>query len=178
MTKLSSYFFSFLFVSACSNSNADKKAVVYNSDTVSMLKNDTVPIAKKIANNSLKLDNIDKENPNNLTVDEDYIQKATVSKSDSSIWLTANMKLDHRIFGYDKPDTTSRKMILISIFTNDVEGNPFKCPFGSYYQTSDMTDMEIKYVCKDGKFIKANVFKNSVLQGTVYIDKKWIEFEE
>jgi hypothetical protein len=128
--------------------------------------------------NSDKLDTIDKANLNSIVVNEDYIQKATVSKSDSSIWLTANMKLDHRIFGFGKPDTTSRKMILISIFTNDVEGNPFKCPFGSYYQTSDFNNMELKYVSTEGSFIKANIFKNDSLQGSVYIDKKWIEFEE
>lgn len=163
---------------SCDNSKTDKTSVQISSDTLNLSKADTVPSTKEVVNSSDKLDSVNKANSNTITVDEDNIQKASVSKSDSSIWLTANMKLDHRIFGYEKPDTSSRKMILISIFTNDVEGNPFKCPFGSYYQTSDMTDMEIKYVSTEGKFIKVNVFRNAVLQGTVYIDKKWIEFEE
>jgi hypothetical protein len=41
-----------------------------------------------------------------------------------------------------------------------------------------MPDMELKYVSTEGNFIKANIFKNNTLEGTVYIDKKWIEFEK
>jgi len=178
MSKFNFYLFLLLFFIGCDNSNTGKISKRNNNDTLSLSKRDTVPAAKEVANGSDKVDSVDKTNSNTITVNEDNIQKALVSKSDSSIGLTANMKLDYRIFGYEKPDTTSRKMILISIFTSDVEGNPFKCPFGSYYQTSDMTDMEIKYVSIEDKFIKANVLKNSVLQETVYIDKKWIEFEE
>jgi hypothetical protein len=113
-----------------------------------------------------------------IATDAAHVQKAVVSESDSLIWLTANMKLDHRIFGYDKPDTSSKKMILISIFTDDVEGNPFNCPFGSYYQSSNMIDMELKYISTEGQFIKANIIRNDTVEGTVYIDKRWIEFEE
>lgn len=103
--------------------------------------------------------------------------QATVSQRDSSIILTANMKLDHKIFGYDKSDRNSQKIILISIFTNDVEGNPFKCPSGAYYQTSDMTNMELKYVSTEMQYIKANVIKTDNIQRTVYFDKKWIKFD-
>lgn len=108
----------------------------------------------------------------------DYNQKATVSKKDSTIRLTANMKRDHRIFGYLKPDTNSKKMILISIFTNDVKGNPFNCPFGSYYQTSDMKGMIIKFVSKEGLFIKGKIVKKDSSGTQIYILEKWIEFEE
>ncbi len=178
MSKSTFYlFFYFLFIS-CNSSHTNENIVRNSSDTLGLLKADTVLAAKKVARSSNMIDSMDKANSSTITDAEDNIQKASVSGSDSSIWLTANMKLDHRIFGYEKPDTASRKMILISIFTNDVEGNPFKCPFGSYYETGDMTDMQIKYVSTEGKFIKANVFKNNALQGTVYMDKKWIEFEE
>ena len=109
---------------------------------------------------------------------DDYNQKATVSKDDSTIWLTANMKRDHRIFGYIKPDTNSKKMILISIFTNDVKGNPFSCPFGSYYQTSDMKNMSLKFVSKEGSFIKAKIVKKDSTDTQIFILRKWIEFEK
>lgn len=38
-------------------------------------------------------------------------------EKDSTMWLTADIKLDHRIFGYERPDTTSGKLILLSVFT-------------------------------------------------------------
>ena len=72
--------------------------------------------------------------------------KATISKADSIISLTANIRRDPRIFGYQKPDINSKKMILLSVFTKDVEGNPFKCAYGSYYQTSNMKSMDIKFL--------------------------------
>ncbi len=109
---------------------------------------------------------------------QDYNQKATVSKEDSIIWLIANIKRDHRIFGYIKPDTNSKKMILISIFTNDIKGNPFNCPLGSYYQTSDMTDMIIKFVSKKGSFIKAKIERRDSADTQIFILRKWIEFEK
>ncbi|MEX6690096.1 hypothetical protein QTN47_21485 [Danxiaibacter flavus] len=170
--------FAFLFLIGCNNSSADSTNAANHNDSSKISKGNTGDIVKEVANSSNKPDSTDNTSSNAVAFDEAYIQKAIVSKIDSSIWLTANMKLDHRIFGYEKPDTTSRKMILISIFTNDVEGNPFKCPFGSYYQTSNMTDMEIKYVSTEGIFIKASVFKKNEFQGAVYMDKKFIEFEE
>jgi len=172
-------FLALLFLFSCSNSNADKKTATNISDTIKVSKTDTVPTAKEISSVSTRIDSIDKSNSSTIAADDKkYIQKAMVSKSDSLIWLTANMKLDHRIFGYEKPDTASRKMILISIFTNDVEGNPFKCPFGSYYQTSNMENIRLKYVSQQGQFIKANVINSDTIQGSVYIEKKWIEFDE
>ena len=104
--------------------------------------------------------------------------KAIVSNSDSTILLTPNIRREHRIFGYAKPDTNSKKMILLSVFTKDVKGNPFNCPYGSYYQTSDMENMKIKFISKNGVFIKALIIKNNSAAATIYILKKWIEFEK
>lgn len=168
-----------LLLISCGNSSLDKTTLTKTSDSSVISKSDTIPITKETVSVSTKPDSIDKVNSNTISTDgKNYIGKATISKSDSTIWLTADMKLDYRIFGYDKPDITSRKMILLSIFTSDVKGNPFKCPFGSYYQSIDMTDMELKYISTVGNFIKVNILKNGAIQGIVYIDKKWIEFEE
>jgi hypothetical protein len=104
--------------------------------------------------------------------------KATVSKTDSIISLFANIRRDHRIFGYLKPDTASKKMILLSVFTSDVEGNPFKCLYGAYYQTGNMKNMDIKFLGNKGAFIKASVIKNDTTAGLIYILRKWINFEK
>lgn len=104
--------------------------------------------------------------------------KATVSKTDSTIDLTANMRFDHRIFGYSRPDTGSKKMILLSVFTNDVEGNPYNCTYGSYYQTSGMKNMKLKFISKNGGFIKAAIIKKDSRTAIIYILNKWIAFEK
>ena len=106
------------------------------------------------------------------------ILKAVVSKSDSIISITANIRRDYRIFGYKKPDTSSKKLILFSVFTNDVENNLFKCPYGSYYQTSSMQNMKIKFLAKNGLFIKAAIIKDNATSEIIYFLKKWIDFEK
>ena len=110
-------------------------------------------------------------------ISEDQLNKAEVSMKDSLIRLAANMRLDHRIFGYEKPDTNSRKMILLSIFTSDVKGNPYQCPYGSFYETNEMDGLKLKFISDGDKFIEVNVKKEEVVLGKVFIDKKWIEFE-
>ena len=106
------------------------------------------------------------------------INKLSVAKSDSSLWLIARMQLDHRIFGYAKPDTNSQKLILLSIFTNDVKDNPYKCPFGSYYETSGMENIKLKFLEKKKWFIKAEIIENDSAKTPVYFLKKWVEFEK
>ena len=108
-------------------------------------------------------------------LDEDHLEKMMVTKETGGMWLTANIRLDWRIFGYNKPDSTSKKMMLLSVFTSDVEGNPYNCPYGSYYETGDHIDL--KYIATEGAFIKANIITTDSQKGTVYIDKKWVEFE-
>jgi hypothetical protein len=41
-----------------------------------------------------------------------------------------------------------------------------------------MPDMKLKYVSTEENFIRAGVLKNDTIKGTVYIEKKWIEFEK
>jgi len=109
-------------------------------------------------------------------IDEEFTQKATVNKNDSTIWIQVNMRLDHRIFGYEKPDVKSKKMILYSIFTDDVEGNPFQCPYGAYYDTTRYQDMILKFQENIGDFAKVKIITDEA-QHTVYFEKKWLEFE-
>ena len=112
-----------------------------------------------------------------VKVDLDNITKAIILK-DSTIFLHANIRKDHRIFGYAKPYLDSQKLILISVFTSDVKDNPFNCQFGAYYDTSGMKDMELKYVGMRGDFIEANIVQYDTSSTPTYIEKIWIEFDE
>lgn len=111
--------------------------------------------------------------------DEDYLTKATVSLStgDSTIDLVANIRKDHRIFGYAKPDTNSERLLVLSVFTDDVENNRHKCRLGAYYQTSGMEDLRLKYILRTKDFIKAEAIDKSGGITPLYFEAKWIEFE-
>lgn len=138
--------------------------------------------AHATAQTASQLQTIDRENAGIIRRDgEQFTAKATVSRQDSIITLSSGLGpgyKDFRIFGYERPDSNSRKMILISIFTSDVKNNPFHCPFGAYYQTFEMENMQLKYIGKTGPYIKARVIKNGRRQATVFILRRWIRFEQ
>ena len=85
------------------------------------------------------------------------------------------MKKDHRIFGYEKPNLASKKLLLFSIFTNDVSDNPFGFPLGAYYDTMEV-QFSIKYLNDDGNFIKTILLEEGK-QTIIYFDKKWIQLD-
>lgn len=126
---------------------------------------------------SQKVDSIDKSNRESIETLGNNITLAYVYSKDSSITLVANIRADYRIFGYSKPSIKSEKLLLLSIYTSDVEGNPFRCKFGAYYETSDMKNLDLKYRETSGDFIKAVVIDNRKKETLVYFEKKWIEFE-
>ncbi len=121
----------------------------------------------------------------NLQLDEANLQKIVVYRRDGAMWITGNIRMDYRIVGYAQPDTTSKKMILLSVFTKEVEGNPLGCPYGSYYDCRGVNDngLDLKYVGDAGEFINANIIESNSLSGSVsikgvvYIEKKWVDFE-
>lgn len=171
-----SYLIALFALHSCNN--PDTKAITQDkTDSISIPKKDSTVAPKKDSTPALPV-NTAPGGPGSIPIDENYILRATVSKEDSSLWITPSMRHDHRIFGYEKPDTASRKMILLSIFTNDVKDNPFHCPYGAYYGTGDMTDMKLKYASTAGRFIRVDIIKDNKPADKVYMERKWIEFEK
>ena len=84
----------------------------------------------------------------------DKVTKANISLVDSTFALRADMRKDHRIIGHAKPDINSQRLIIFSIFTDDVENNPFKCELGAYYDTEEMENIKLKFVENDSDFVK------------------------
>ena len=137
-----------------------------------MVKPDSIPVQKTVKNDTIR-------NEKDTQMSEAFFQKAMINLSDSSLTVYGDIKADYRIFGYQKSDTNSRKMILFSVFTSDVEKNPYKCPFGAYYSSGAMQDTKIKYVRKAGAFVEAHLIKDTDIKPTaIYILKDWVEFEE
>lgn len=126
-----------------------------------------------------QLDSIDKENNESIVAAGEDINKAFVSlnSGDSTIHLNDSKWQDHRIFGYAAPDTQSERLLLLSIFTNDVENNPFGCKLGAYYDTGGMDNLTLKYSATVGNFVKALAIDKANNSTTIYFEKKWIEIE-
>lgn len=157
----------------CNGAATSKQEAVTTSGNTSKTTatTDTFPLPPKV-------DSIDKANAATIASANDDVNKARVSLEDSILSITYNKFSDHRIFGYAKPDIHSKKMLLLSVFTNDVEGNPYKLPYGAYYQSSDMDSLQLKYVADEGVFSKFLLLKSNTPQDTAYIEKRWIDFEK
>lgn len=107
----------------------------------------------------------------------EYTTKAYIDKN-GEVSIFAKMEFDHRIFGYEKPDKSSRKLIFFSIFTNDVENNPFSCKYGSFYDTSGLKDIKLIYKSTIKNFLEFDIIKNGVNIDKVYMDKKWFKLNK
>jgi uncharacterized protein YcfL len=163
---------SILLFSACSQTNSGSATAIEKSDTI-VIENDTVPNLDHIA----YLDSIEATNNASVKASGSNVTKAHVSRQDSSISLTADIRLDHRFFGYSNSDLNSERLLLFSVFTNDVEKNPFGCKLGSYYDTRGMQNIKLKFLQTDGNFIKAMATDSSNNLTTLYFERKWIVLE-
>jgi hypothetical protein len=122
-----------------------------------------------------KLDSMDLAHAQSVRRSGDYISKAYVS--DGLLYLNANIKKDHRVFGYAKPDTLSERLFLLSVFTNDVENNPFNLAVGAHYELDMYTQLRIKYQSHDARFVKAVATDSVGKKTTLYFEKKWVDLE-
>ncbi len=165
-----------MLISACGQTNpkSDNKENSKQADTTE----DNIKTTQATEYHT-NLDSIDKVNNASILASENNITKAFVflKDGDSTINLTANIRQDHRIFGYSKPDIKSERLLLLSVFTDDVENNPFGCKLGAYYDTGGMDEMTLKYVSTNGNFVQATATDKTNKSTTIYFEKEWIEFE-
>jgi hypothetical protein len=124
----------------------------------------------------LNLDSVQLTNNHKIENAGEDINRLVISRIDSLIWITASKYTEHRIFGYENPNVNSKKMILISCFTADVEKNPFELPLGAYYEIDE--NHKIKFLKIDGDFVKTKFILNGKDMENVYFEKKWTEFDE
>jgi hypothetical protein len=111
-------------------------------------------------------------------IDQDNLLKAEVNRSDSSMWIRGDIKKDYRIFGYERASTKSKPLILFSVFTRDVESNPYKCRYGAFYSTSDLAfeQPRIKFKGFSGKFVRTDFVIEGKVVDTFYFERKWVTF--
>lgn len=177
MKKLTFLIIILFFFTSCKNEKELKTIEKSKPNHTEKLEIDSLKNPKIKINQYTKLETIEKENSKIIEQDAEYINKALISKNDSLIWLVVNMKRDHRIFGFEKPDINSKRMILLSIFTNDVENNPYSCPYGAFYDTVGMKNTTLKFKENIGDFSKIEILNKNTKE-IVYFEKKWLEFEQ
>lgn len=165
-----------LLIGACGQTNHKTDNQEKSEQTITAV--DTTK-TNQVTEKLTKLDSIEKANNESVVASGDKITKAFVflKDGDSTINLTANIRQDHKIFGYAKPDIKSERLLLLSVFTNDVENNPFGCKLGAYYDTGGMDELTLKYNSTTGNFVKATAIDKANNTTTIYFEKKWIEFE-
>lgn len=129
---------------------------------------------KKGSSLQSQLDSIELVNSQSIIESGENINKAYIDGDTNEFEFWSDMKKDHRFYGYAQPDVATKKMILFSVFTNDVDGNPFELPLGSYYDTRDLEGSSIKHTGLAGDFIETEFEDAQGEKTTVYFEKKWV----
>ena len=73
--------------------------------------------------------------------------------------------------------SNQKRLLLLSVFTNDVENNPFGCKLGAFYDTRSMNELTLNYIMTIGNFVKATATSKTNNSTTLYFEKKWIDFK-
>jgi len=99
-------------------------------------------------------------------------QKGQVDKKSKEFFVVTNRKAEYRIFGYQYPNITTKKMICFSSYGYDVADNLNKCPLGSYFDSGGMKEGDrIVYLGPVGSFGKMNFITGSGKKTLIYIPK-------
>lgn len=123
------------------------------------------------------LDSLDKVNLKAASYAKSNISKLYISPYDSIAYWPGFCCDQYRVFGYEKPNLNSKKILLISFFNNDVKGNPFELKYGAYHNIYERNDFKLKFIGFEKDFAKVNFIKFNKNQGSIYFEKKWVEFE-
>ncbi len=151
--------------------------ITQEKSEMNQIETSDVPI--ETASENIEQENESKNEIELVSIDFENTTKGIIEK-DSTIWLMANIRKDHRMFGYEEASVESRKLFLLSVFTDEVEGNPFNCQYGSYYQTHGMDEAGIllKYISDTLDFRKLAIIKKGSIENYSYVEDKWLEFEK
>ena len=97
---------------------------------------------------------------------------AHVDKKTKEFFVTSNPKAEYKIFGYEYPNITTKKMVCFSSYTYDVGDNLNKCPLGSYFDSGKMKEGDrITYIGKAGSFSKMMYTSGSGKKTIFYFPK-------
>jgi hypothetical protein len=95
-----------------------------------------------------------------------------VDKKTKEFFIPSDTKLEFRIYGYQFPNESTKKMICFSSNRYDVAANIANCPLGSYFNTGLMKEGDrIVYLGKVGNYGKMNYITASGNKTIFYMPK-------
>jgi hypothetical protein len=95
-----------------------------------------------------------------------------VDKKTKEFFIPANTKVEFRIYGYQFPNESTKKMICFSSNRYDVAANIANCPLGSYFNTGLMKEGDrIVYLGKVGNYGRMNYISGSGKKTIFYMLK-------
>jgi hypothetical protein len=126
------------------------------------------------------LDSLDRAHTNQIKFADTRAFNAEISKTDSILWTGQSNNPNYviRIFGYEQPSLKSKRVFLISCFTNDVDKNPFDLKYGAFYSTVFMDSIRLKFISKGTEFSKIQVIRPKLKPEYIFILNEWLEGEQ
>jgi hypothetical protein len=95
-----------------------------------------------------------------------------VDKKTKEFFITSTPKAEYKIFGYQFPNISTKKMICFSTYSYDVRDNLNKCPLGSYFDTGFMKEGDrIIFLGMVGSFGKMNYITGGGKKTVFYMPK-------
>ncbi|MCP4442190.1 MAG: hypothetical protein GY810_25050 [Aureispira sp.] len=98
-----------------------------------------------------------------------------IDKKDGAFYLyMENTEDTPLIFGYNKADSNSEKVICFSSMTKDIENNPHKCTYGAYYHAEDI---KITYIETMGDYVVLDFSSYADYETIFYMRKGDVKFK-
>jgi len=95
-----------------------------------------------------------------------------VDKKTKEFFIPSNSKMEFRIYGYQFPNESTKKMICFSSNRYDVAANIANCPLGSYFNTGLLKEGDrIIYLSKVGNYGKMYYISGSGKKTVFYMPK-------
>ena len=95
-----------------------------------------------------------------------------VDKKTKEFFIPSDSKVEFRIYGYQFPNESTKKMICFSSNRYDVAANIANCPLGSYFNTGLLKEGDrIVYLGKVGNYGKMNYITGSGKKTIFYMPK-------
>ena len=105
--------------------------------------------------------------------------RGTIDKNTRLFTVKAALADKYSVIGYAEPDRKSQKMIIFSVYDNEVTDNPMNLPLGAYHETTGLKDGDhIEYDSEAGQFVKLNYIRSNKTITPFYIERGFIKFSQ
>lgn len=103
--------------------------------------------------------------------------RGIVDKKTKAFAVKAELADHYSVIGFAEPDRGSKKVILFSVFGNEVKDNPMNLPLGAYAETTALKEGErIEFDSESGPFVKLNFIHPDNSITPFYLARSFVKF--